>query len=376
MFNILSIVWSLPGGGVSHYVGSIHKLNRFNDMAIRHVVIRKKQWQIHQGLRNELAPKEIFIKSRLDPRWIVAVQKQIRSTQSNLLFVHGFNGHMVANTCKMMGLNIPILASYHGPYHSPIPNRKRWAKILNRYLIFFLKHVADHIITVTRNAKRELISQGVPADKITAIHNGIQMFRPTNKKDYRSYIREMGIPDEALVLGTTSGFHPVKGLEYLIKALATILKHRADIHLLLFGTGPLEDELKRLAKSIDLQNRVDFMGFQENLEQRLPGLDIFILPSLSECHSIGLLEAMRAKLAIVCTDIPGNVESIRNGFDGIVVPARNPKDLSDAIVYLIQNPELRNSLALSARKRFEKHFTESRMLENTYNAIMQFKIQT
>ena len=59
MINMLSVIWSLPGGGISHYVGSINRLNRFDSFKVSNVVIRMPQWQIHQGLWDELKPMDL-----------------------------------------------------------------------------------------------------------------------------------------------------------------------------------------------------------------------------------------------------------------------------------------------------------------------------
>jgi len=374
MINVLSVVWSLPGGGVSHYVGSIHKLNHFNGISIKHVIIRKKQWQVHQGLKKELLPLEIIIRSRFDPIWVLKLLKLIRNMKCELLFVHGFNGYLVANICRLLGMNIPVLSSYHGPYHSPVPSKRRLVRMINGYARFFLKHMATHIITVTRNARRDLLSLGIREDKITAVHNGIQNIKDINTGGFRTSLLEMGISDRSVVLGATSGFHPIKGLEYLIRATPKILGQHADTHVLLFGSGPLEYELRELVRSFRLEDHIHFMGFQEQIERWLSILDVFILPSLSECHSIGLLEAMRAELPIVCTELSGNLETIRDGIDGMVVPPKNSEALSNAIIHLIHNPDSRHSMGLSARNRFETYFTESSMLENTLDVLMKCKM--
>lgn len=96
---------------------------------------------------------------------------------------------------------------------------------------------------------------------------------------------------------------------------------------------------------------------------------IFVIPSLSENHSIALLEAMRAQLAIVATKVGGNGESITDGEQGLLIPRADSISLANALEKLILDPLLREKLAIGARIRFEKEFTESAMMHNLIKVL-------
>ena len=101
--------------------------------------------------------------------------------------------------------------------------------------------------------------------------------------------------------------------------------------------------------------------------------DVFALPSLEEFHSIAILEAMRAKKAIVATNIGGNPESLRDEQDALMVPSKDPEALAGALIRLLTSQELRTKLSNSAYERFKKHFTIDVMMRNLAREITATK---
>ena len=121
--------------------------------------------------------------------------------------------------------------------------------------------------------------------------------------------RSWGVQPDDLVIGTVSRLDPVKGLEYLLEAVAIARKSEAQVRVVLVGDGGLRDALEAQVLKLGLKDVVSFAGYRDDIPDCLAAFDIFALPSLAEYHSIGLLEAMRAGLAIIATDVGGNTES-------------------------------------------------------------------
>jgi glycosyltransferase involved in cell wall biosynthesis len=366
--NILSVAWSLPGGGVSHYLGTIYKLNNLENIKIFQVVIRAPNWNVHQKIWEQIRPTEILIKNRADFRWLNRLLSLIKEKQIDILMVHDFNGFIIGGISRLFGVKIPILATYHSPYLPPTYWRRYISFFVNEYSIFFLRYIANRIITVSNKYRDKLIRRGVKQNKIDTVHNGIRK-NLSNRRDKTIYTNRDGFSNRDLVFGTTSRLHPIKGLKYLIEAIPEVLNCFTDIQFVIFGTGPLKDSLKKQCVLLGIQNRIHFLGFQHNISMWLMGLDGFILPSLAEAHSIGLLEAMRANLPIICTPVGDNLETIEPNVDGLVVPEKNPGELARAILTLAKNPELRKTLGNSAKIKFENYFTEEKMLDKTLKII-------
>ncbi len=111
------------------------------------------------------------------------------------------------------------------------------------------------------------------------------------------------------------------------------------------------------------------MGYQNNIPEWLATWDIFVLPSLFEYHSIALLEAMRAGKAIIATTVGGNEESVTNHVEALTIPSKDSIALSEALIKLIENPQLRKKIGENARKRFLIEFTENTMKKNLIKAL-------
>ena len=137
----------------------------------------------------------------------------------------------------------------------------------------------------------------------------------------------------------------------------------------MIGEGPELENLKNRTIELQLDSYVSFIGYQHNIPQWLAACDIFVLPSLNECHSIAILEAMRAGKAIIATEVGGNGESIENNLSGLLVPAKNCNVLADVLYKLISDEKLRKTLGENARKRFLHLFTEEVMQQNLIKAL-------
>jgi len=114
-----------------------------------------------------------------------------------------------------------------------------------------------------------------------------------------------------------------------------------------------------------LGDRVVFTGFRADVPSCMAAFDVFVLPSLAEYHSIGLLEAMRAGLPTVATDVGGNTESVRDGKEALIVWPGDAEAFVKALGRLLGDGALRENLGRRARQRFLEAFTEERMLKRT-----------
>ncbi len=366
--RVLNVAWSLPGGGISHVIGSIDKVNSYPDVDLQHIVIRMNNWQVHKGIWDAINPDEIIIENRLDLRWLPRLIRIAKQKRIGLLWVHDFHGFVVGCFCRLFGLKIPILAMYHVPYISDSALGKKLSVFINQFSRLFLKYVASRVVTVADRYKEELIRKGVGPSKITTVHNGIKDDFDYNPEG-KMIVQNTSIPTEGITVGTTARLHPQKGLEFLIRAMPSVLAKYPNVNLVLLGSGGLETQLKELTKGLRLSGHIHFPGFQENIDDWLSAFDIFILPSLAEGHSISLLEAMRASLPIICTSVGDNLKTVRTGKEALVVSPGDVMALEKALLALIENAELREKLASAARQRFDKEFTEERMVSSTYRVI-------
>jgi rhamnosyl/mannosyltransferase len=155
-----------------------------------------------------------------------------------------------------------------------------------------------------------------------------------------------------------------KGLQFLVSAMPEI---KAD--LLLAGTGPMENELRRMAAEAGVSNRVHFMGDVSD-EEKLAcyyAADVFCMPShlRSEAFGLSQIEAMASGVPVVSTRIKSGVPYVNaDGVSGLTVEPENPRALAEAISRILENEALRRQLAAGALERARTEFTDRRMCEN------------
>jgi glycosyltransferase involved in cell wall biosynthesis len=359
--RILSITWGFTLGGIGKCLLAYDRLNVLSDVEIHTACITLDNNKSDLKPLHKINATIFHIKSRKDFSWMEKAVKLISEFKPDVLFVHGFNGPIIARAIQIkLKRKIPFVCSYHGFYHAPSLSRIPLAPVFNKAAEYVYSHHATAVVAVAQYCKNQLVFRGVPEHKITVIHNGLPARQQAGKLVTRA---DAGLVDSNFVIGIASRLDPVKGLEYLMDAFAKIVLAYPMARLLLVGDGPCEKNLRKQSAKLDIADKVIFTGYQDNVDNWLDMLDVFALPSLAEYHSIALLEAMRAGKAIVATDVGGNTESVIHERHGLVVPSADAVALKKALIKLIENSELRRRLGCAAQKRYEAEFTEDKMLE-------------
>ena len=138
-------------------------------------------------------------------------------------------------------------------------------------------------------------------------------------------------------------FELVYEIEYFRRALLMVRAKVSNIYVFFTGFGSLENKLRELVKELKLEPVVIFIGSvpNEDMPAFLNARDLYVSSSLSDGTSLSLLEAMACGLPVVVTDVPANLEWVVNGENGLVVPRRSINELAMAIIYLLQNEDIR-----------------------------------
>ncbi len=369
--KIVSIHWGFSLGGVAKYAELIEQVGNYSNLKIKSVCIYGENWTLDTATMGKLDLEPIVIKSRLDLSWLNKLRAFIDHERPDAIITHGFNGHIIywlATTLRPTG--VLWLASYHGEYHGNSIIRRLAGKLFNSMTVSLFKQQVGRIVSVANYSKKHLVDHGVNPDKVSVIHNGIP-FTDINPEAGNAIRREWGVMDDELTFGVVSRLDPVKGIEYLIDAFAMIRPNLSKIKFIVIGSGSITGSLKSLVDSKGLSDVTLFTGYRSDVTDCLAALDVFVLPSLAEYHSIALLEAMRAGKAIITTDVGGNLESVRDGEEALVVGPSDASALSQALMRLLTNVELRENLAKNARERFVAEFTSDIMIEQTANWLYE-----
>jgi glycosyltransferase involved in cell wall biosynthesis len=221
------------------------------------------------------------------------------------------------------------------------------------------------ILTVS-DSNRELALRHriAGAAKFATVHNGIEdsprrlgMEEPL-PTGHGSEWRTAAAPRIIMV----ARFSPQKAQALLLDAVRDI---EAPFELLFVGDGPDRSALEQRAAEMGLQHRVKFLGQRLDIPELLASSDIFALATNWEGFPIGILEAMRAGLPVVASNVNGVGEAVSDGVTGYLVPAADSNAFRNRLVQLLTDVNLRRNMGAAGRLRFEKEFTADVMLRKT-----------
>jgi len=220
---------------------------------------------------------------------------------------------------------------------------------------------ADRVIAVAEEVAIGLMKDGVPQDKITVIHSGVNLEPFRNLAEPSKVKDRLGVGRHFPVIGVVGALAHHKGHQTFLKALNRIWTRFPGVMTIFVGDGPAADDIRRSVESRGLPSL--FTGHVDNVAPIYRAFDLFVLPSSSGEGSPGVIkEAAASMVPVVATNVGGTREILRNGTEAILVPPSEPIRMAEAIMTLVNNEELRTRLALAARERV-REFSFEKVVE-------------
>lgn len=285
-------------------------------------------------------------------RQCVALAKRI---QPDLIHAHSSKAGVVGRLAGRL-TGIPTIFTAHGWGFSPgVPRLRR---LIASRVEKAMAPLSAKIICVSDFDFKLALDYGVGNKKsLCSVHNGIS---PNVEAETKSETDFRAVQPPRLIM--VARFSEQKDQTTLIKALAGL---QDDFHLDLVGSGPKLEACRTLAQSLGLGEKISFLGDRSDVEALLRNSQCFVLSTNYEGLPISILEAMRAGLPVVATDVGGIAESVENNVSGILVPPQDEEALCRALKRLIKAPELRVALGQQGQRKFQSEFTLQQMLDNT-----------
>jgi glycosyltransferase involved in cell wall biosynthesis len=172
-------------------------------------------------------------------------------------------------------------------------------------------------------------------------------------------------PTQEQLVGTACRLEPVKGIPTLLKAIALVAKKHSSVRLVIAGEGSWRNRLEEEAAQLGVQDKVSFLGWQDDVATLLGSWSIFVLPSLDEGFGVAVLEAMASGLPVVASDVGGLRELVQDGQTGFLVPPNDVNQLADKLLFLLDDPDLRMRMGIAARSRAREAFSITEMVKKT-----------
>ncbi len=251
--------------------------------------------------------------------------------------VHAHASMTACIAARLCGTNAVVITR-HGPGRSgsipaDVAIRLPWRRWVSRVL-------SDSVLAVSEGTRLELVHQGVAADMITVIGNGIDAGTWTPRFDRRQ-------PTVAV----TARLSAEKGHELLLQAAKLVVLRTPYARFWLIGEGRLRQHLERQTAQMDLADKVRFLGFRSDLRELYEKVSVAASPSLYEGLPFAIMEFMAAGIPVVATDVAGHRDLVVHGETGLLVPPGDDLALADSLATLLEHPERARRMGLAGRQR-------------------------
>jgi len=283
--------------------------------------------------------------SRFSPGIIYDLFKLMKDKKIRILRTHKYRSNFYGRPAAWLAGVPVIISSEHNIY---IDKEFRYGRRIVNHL---LSRITDKMIAVSDAIGNDIVKYDwIEPSKVQVIRNGVDTEKFSGVKETDLLRKELLLNRGEIVLGFTGRLVVNKGLKYLIDAAVLLKEQMVNFKILIIGKGSLFDELKEMAKSKDVLDKIVFAGERRDIPALLSCFDVYVLPSIKEGLPNALLEAMAAGKPIVATTVGGIPEIIEHGINGLLVPPGDAGSLAKAIKKLIDDSRQAGKLGLAARQ--------------------------
>lgn len=349
--NKIAILYS---GG--RYFGGIEKylVNLFENIdkdKFELELLSLGQWPLTERLDEQGYQVVIFSAKRISFKSVSSIGKYLKENKFNLLVSQGTVANAYARAVSLI-YKVPNLVTVHsnqaGDYSNPA------IRTIYGLIEKITRFPSKKYIAVSKYLQGQMIKSGLSKNKISVIYNGLNFDSPKPKLHKR------------LIIGSVGRLHPVKGYDLLINSFALLKNKR--LRLKIAGTGDELDNLKKLAKDLNVADRVEFVGFIKNINEFLDTIDVYVQSSRCEGFGLAVIEAMSQNLPVVVTPAGSLSEIVDDGKTGLVTADFQPESIANAIAQLVENYEFSKKMGENAQHFVMQNFDIKRWIEKTQKA--------
>ena len=296
-----------------------------------------------------------------DIRSIFKLFSLIRNLKPNLISVHSAKTGILIRFLGFFKLIPKCIFTAHGwSFTEGVGKLSHFYRLLETIFAY----VPAKIITVCKSDYKKALKLRVCSrEKLVYIHNGM--------KDISKFNPKFLEPNKTIKLIMTARFEKQKDHLTLIKSLSLLKKYNWELKLL--GKGPLQDSIKEKLKNCNILERVEFIGWTNNVAEYLESSNIYLLITNWEGFPRSILEALRSGLPIIATDVGGISESVMHGENGFLVKKGDYLALKKYLELFFKKADLVQEFGLKSRLLYLKNFqfiTMAEKTENIYNEVI------
>lgn len=387
MKRILHIIPTLGGGGAERQLVNLvsntsadefdHRVCVFEDADFFAPAIRQVGFEVC----------ELDVRGKHP--WLAATRKIfpiMRDYKPDLICTWLYDAGIVGRIVRLRFSGVPLICTLHLTQYEPETIRGgNWSpkrvEVLRRIDWLTNKMTHQHFAACSEEVKYSYCrTLGIDPSDITTIYNGIDPAYLKAEAGAPQLIRrEFGISDNDFVYLSVGRLAPQKNYPHLLSVFRRVAETVPHARLVIVGDGGIETELKSLADSLNIAEKVYFLGRRADVGACLEMANVFVMPSLFEGMPLALLEAMFKRLPCIVSKIKVLEEAITNDENGLLIDPKNSDELYEAMVKLYRQPELRERLAEQALEDAERRFhirTIASQWEGFYDKVLGGKTKS
>ena len=339
--NVKFVITSMPVGGAETLL--VNLIRQMDKTAFSPEVVCLKE---PGDLGGELAAEVPVYANLLLSKWDVSILPRLaylfRRSKTDAVITVGAGDKMFWGRLAAKLAGVPVVCS---ALHST-----GWPDGVGR-LNRLLTPLTDGFIAVAQQHAEHLVEvEGFPAERVFTIPNGVDInrFRPNHVE--RGWLRaELGIAEDAQVVGIVAALRPEKNHPQFIKAAREVLRHHANVHFVIVGEGPERSTIEEALKDCRYQANFHLLGNRNDTERILAGLDVFCLTSRNEANPVSILEALACCVPVISSNVGSISENIIDGKTGILTQPLKWEETAAAMLSMLHDTRLAARMGRAGR---------------------------
>lgn len=317
--------------------------------------LRKQGFDVFtHGLKRNLNPIVIIMT-------IFKIRNILKKNSIDVIICHSPLGAAVGRVAAILAGTPKIIYFAHGLPCAPHQSKLSWT---TKYLIEkILGRFTDAMIVMNNYDEnlcktKKIIKNSDKVLRIPGIGVDLNKYNPQGDiENKRIVCNELHLDTNALIVIFVGRLIEEKGSRVFVESAIEVSKKWPNVNFIIAGQGPLYDDLKEKIKNVGMEDRIQLLGWVENVSKYLKAADIFVLPTYyNEGLPVSVLEAMSCGKACIVTQHRGCEDAVEDGISGLYVSVKSVNAVVDKLNYLLDNNDVRLRIGINARRRIESVF--------------------
>ncbi len=297
---------------------------------------------------------------------VKGIREHMDNHQVDIIHCHGYKEHILGCAASLFCENRPkVVRTLHGmpePFSGTAKVRSEFFSMVQEFL---MRYLTDKIVVVSQDMKRGL-SKKKWANKMTSIHNGIDLSRVRATIPRDEMRRRLGIDENDFVIGTACRLVAIKRIDLLLEVFRQVNQNHPQTLLTICGDGPLRPELQDRAEILGIAPRVLFLGHRDDIYNVMSAFDVFAMTSEHEGIPMVLLEVIALGIPIIAPEVGGIPEILPKDDRYVLTTDDNGPSMPDAIEQMIKQ----NKIGTCKTKQAEECGHDNIGVHNTASNVL------